>query len=72
MLVPAIICCFSRMNHIDGQSGKMRIFVAVSQNFRSDFIFLEGNESTLLLEIFTEYSSNREEKSWKFLKNYVD
>ena len=53
-------------------SGKMRISVAVFQNFRPYFIFSEGKESTLLLEIFTEYLSNREEKSWKFLRNYVD
>ena len=60
------------INYIDGQKWKMRISFAVFQNFRSYFIFSVGNESTLYLEIFTEYSSNREEKSWKFLRNYVD
>lgn len=58
--------------HIDGQSEKPRIFIPVSQNFRSYYVFSKSKKLTLLLETYVEYSSDVEEKSRGFSRNYVD
>lgn len=54
------------ISHIDDGSAKQHTFIAVFQNFHLYFIFLKRNNSTLDLELETEYFPNTEEECWKF------
>ena len=65
-----LISYFSNL-HIDGETAKMRISIAVFLNPRNVSIFQKETELTSWLEGLTEYSFKREEKSLQFSKNDV-
>ena len=52
----------------DGETPKPSISIAAFKNLSSHFIFLKENKSASFLEVFTEFSLHRKEKSRKFLR----
>lgn len=52
--------------YFDCETPKLRISFFVSQSHRSLFIFLKEKKSKIFLEVITEFSSQREEKSKRF------
>lgn len=53
--------------YFDGQSAELHISIEKFQNSFSDLTLLKRNKAILLLEIFLEYSANREEIQHIFL-----